>query len=369
MEIRINRKDLINRLDIVNSARNRKSDMLLHKLVKISMTDSTMEFTVVSDKMIVRTLLNINSNYNGETCIEISPFLSILKSIKQDYIIIKTSSGNISIISDRGKFDFKMENTSIFPVIDFEHGNDKFYIDPKDTYNMINKVLFCIPSESEYKPQLTNGLMEMTEKSISLVGTDGDIFSKFSNTSMKSKYINKDIMIPRQSLNILMNVCKYLSNTDQLILSSVSDHTITFTAEGVSLMCLLSNDNYPDYSMIIPKDNDKSITVNRQQMVEAVQRIVSLTKEDDKAIKIRLDILGVVLETPKKNIGYGCEEIDGKWEYKDIIIGINGVHLYSIISSIEDEEIVINIKDKNKPISIMSEKDKDVIYILRTLDI
>ena len=69
------------------------------------------------------------------------------------------------------------------------------------------------------------------------------------------------------------------------------------------------------------------------------------------------------------NSGEGIENINAKFGSDDLNISFNSRYLIDIISQIENESIIINLKDPGSPVLIKDFSDKNSFHVVMPMKI
>ena len=69
------------------------------------------------------------------------------------------------------------------------------------------------------------------------------------------------------------------------------------------------------------------------------------------------------------NSGEGSENIDAKFNANEMTISFNSKYLIDISSQIENDKIVINLKDPASPVLIRDLSDKNSFYVVMPMKI
>ena len=77
----------------------------------------------------------------------------------------------------------------------------------------------------------------------------------------------------------------------------------------------------------------------------------------------------VQLSVNNPNSGEGIENINAKFNASDLNISFNSRYLSDIATQIENEFIVINLKDSNSPVLINDFSDKNSFYVVMPMKI
>ena len=98
-----------------------------------------------------------------------------------------------------------------------------------------------------------------------------------------------------------MEIRKLLEDHSDTINLSLSDNKIKLSFSNVILTSKLLDGTFPDYSRVIPEQNDKTVTISNQLLSEAVDREYLLSQQ------IKLELLKSILVKAKEefnNLSY-----------------------------------------------------------------
>ena len=82
---------------------------------------------------------------------------------------------------------------------------------------------------------------------------------------------------------------------------------------------------------------------------------------------ITKDSLQLLVNSP--NSGEGIESINAKFNSNDMSISFNSRYLLDIVSQIDNESIIINLKDSGSPVLIKDLSDKNSFHVVMPMKI
>jgi DNA polymerase-3 subunit beta len=102
---------------------------------------------------------------------------------------------------------------------------------------------------------------------------------------------------------------------------------------------------FPDYESVIPKENDKKITLSRSQFTACLKRIVTMASEKGEGLIFQLQRGSVAVSSSSQDFGDAKEDIDVNYGGEDVAIGFNGRYILDALAIIETEEVQFELKD------------------------
>ena len=131
---------------------------------------------------------------------------------------------------------------------------------------------------------------------------------------------------------------------------------------------------YINYERIIPKENDIIVTVDKERLLDSLERANIIAEEKIKGsgrsyVKLSLEDQNLVITSSSVN-GKVFDEMDCVHEGSDIEIGFNCRYLINSIKVAEGENIKITLKSANMAITIEpTEIDEEFNYFYMILPV
>ena len=302
----------------------------------------------------------------GATTINAQLIYDIIKKLHDESKIeIISNDGKIlTLRSGVSKFSLSCLPKEEFPLIESKIEGTKLITKAENIYNLIDKTKFAISNEETR--YFLNGLYfsvnnEEGKSILNFVGTDGHRLAKYSiQNHVNSKDIN-GVIIPKKTINELY---KLLSENSDNIEIEISSNKIIFYIGKLIFISKLIDGTFPDYKRVIPKNNNEILNINRSNLLSAVDRVSTIVNEKSPVIKFKLLKDLVNLSTFNNDNSSATEDIQAKYQGKEIEIGFNAKYIMDILDNLNENEIQISFHDNSSPIIAKEKSNPDLIYVL-----
>ena len=237
-----------------------------------------------------------------------------------------------------------------YPNLSYGHESLAFSRVPsKDFVGALSSVSWSC-SRDETRPILCGVCCNDKE----FASTDGHRMTVLSH----SLPITAEHIIPQTSVDRLSKVVFteevgfHFSTSDLYVLSGSALITVRLTAG-----------KFLDYSMIMPKRNDKKVIVNRADLKESLDRALILADKEQRTAIINYADKKIVLASRSEKSGevedsLRCHE-DSSAE--PIKIGFNAKYLVEMLSVVRDDTVVFNFADGLSPLLVQEGKLRHVV--------
>ncbi len=267
-------------------------------------------------------------------------------SSKQGYIKQKNSSYKINYLDPEA-----------FAVIPKTEEKVKFEMKLGLLRKLTENTLFAVSKKEETRREFSGVYFESGEGKIRFVGTDSTVLA-ISETESEN-LPESSFIIPWKAMDILDK----LNVESESVLILANEEQIEFVTNEVSVTSLLINGKFPPYESAIPKESEFSASINKNELLTALNRLEIIAKKGNE--KITLTFSGNTLDATATypEIGEGKEKLnfEGKAE---ISLVFYGEKLIEGVSHIESDTVEMYMNGPLHPVKIKGKGDESFMYII-----
>ena len=295
----------------------------------------------------------------GKFIINAQRLLQTVKVLPYDEITIDINDKlNCNIYSGRASFSMFAMRGEDFPNLPDLFSEKGFEISSEKIRMMISKVIHSI-AEQDTRPMLCGAFFKITNDKLEVISCDSYTLSRCSvkcdiKSINENERVNYSFIIPGHALSELS---KNLSEGEDEVVTFYIARKHAIIKRGESLFFTRTIDSeYIDYERIIPKDNDIICNVDKDRILDGLERANIIAEEKIKGsgksyVKISLEGQNLLITSSSVN-GNVFDEMDCVHEGGDIEIGFNCRYLINSIRVSEGENIKITFKSANQAITI-----------------
>lgn len=318
--------------------------------------NKTLSVVATDLETVMRIHVEIESSEMGKVCIPSKILLETLKTLPDQPVTFNIDNNNgIEITTESGKYKIMGESADNFPKEPSDEGATKFDITANALITGINKTLFAA-STDDLRPAMTGVFVELTPDFAHFVSTDAHRLVKYKRDDVKVEE-NASFIIPKKPLNILKNV---LTDNDQLLKASFNDKHFFVANDTLQLVCRLIDARFPDYRVVIPKDNPYVLVLNKQTFQSALRRVNVYANKSTN--QVAFTISGKELQLAAQDIDFsfeGNERMACQYEGENMQIAFNAKFLAEMLNAIDTEDIKMELSTPNKAGLLKPTEDGD----------
>jgi DNA polymerase-3 subunit beta len=329
----------------------------LQKLSKATPTRSTLPilssvlFDVQENNTVLRTtdleitiIVNLPTSIEkpGSIAIPLQTLQDITNELPEDARITLSADENnkIEIITEVGSYNIMGKPSEEFPAIPEVDNRKSTGVSVDALKDMISKTAFAV-SRDELKPALTGVLFRFGKKELTAVATDGHRLVRYTRSDYSADEFSGDVIVPRKFLSMLSGV---LGEGESIQMWMGDNHMTAVIGEDTYFTRII-DERFPDFESVIPKDNDRELSVNQNVLLSAARRVSIFSNKSTHQIALRLtkNKIELTTEDPEK-ASKAQEKIYGEFSGDDLVIGYNASYLKDILSHIDNETVIIKLK-------------------------
>jgi DNA polymerase-3 subunit beta len=208
---------------------------------------------------------------------------------------------------------------------------------------------------------------EKKNKLFRFVSTDGSRLSKVDTVLNKDANLppGESVMIPKKGL---VEVGKFLDD-EGTVKIGFKENNFIVQKDSETLIILLLEGDFPEYGDIILKKGGNSITFDRQLFLMMLKRMSILSSEDYKGVIFNFEKNQLVITSTNPDIGESKEDMDIEYSGDPISVMFNPKFFIETLNVIDDDNLIVNIVDEEKPCLIEGEKDKTYLSVIMPMRI
>lgn len=210
--------------------------------------------------------------------------------------------------------------------------------------NVIARTIYAVTQE-ESRYALGGALLLLKGNTIQMVSTDGHRLAQVVYPA-ESEFGDLRAIIPRKAMNELLRLTTSVDS--QLEFSSDDNHLFfkigyrTFTSRVLS-------GQFPNYDMVIPKDNDKSVILSTDGLSQCIKRVALMADERSHGVKFELGDEKLAISSQTADLGEARDALTVEYGGSKVAIGFNAQYLLDFLSAVGSERICLELKDEQSP--------------------
>ena len=354
MKLIISRRDFLNSLQKLNRIIPSRSTLPILNCILFEVKNNKLILRATDLEQTIKIHLNIKSDYEGKLALPIKTLLEITQAVDEEILTLNIKeSYKIDVVTSLGVYSIMGKNPLEFPEDPKPENPTVLEISKNELKDILSDTLYAT-SKDEMKISLQGIFFKIKNKQITAVATDGFRLVKRVTILKKEVDYEGEVIIPSKFLTVLQS---YLTN--EKITFMLSLNHVEVVNENTTFLSRIIKERYPDYESIIPENNNKTVLINREDLLSAVKRVSIFSNRTTKQISLTFDDNSTTIKTedPEK-VNSAKEIVNCDYKSDPLVIGFNSNYLKEILNNFENNEIYINLDTPLTAGMILPNKNK-----------
>jgi len=368
MKVSILQENLAKGLSIVGKFVSSKAQLpILENILLVAETGS-LKLSTTNLETGINLWLPAKIEKAGRITILAKIIVEFISSLPADKVFLELNQDKLEITCRNYKASFNGISASEFPAIPSLKNKkptkktEKFSLNTKTFINAINQMVFTAASD-EARPILTGIKLEFLKNKLILSATDGYRLSS-KEIELKTGIKPQTLIIPASALAELSRICSQEEKGEDKIILAKEENQIIFSYNQTEIITRLIEGEFPDFSKIIPQDNETKITVNKEELFKAIKTASILAKDSANIVKLKIKDSSLEIMADAPEVGQNIIKLEIKKQGKDGEIAFNYRFLQEYLNIIDEKEILLEINGSLKPGVFKFIKDSSFLHII-----
>ena len=300
----------------------------------------------------------------GSMCVGARKLFDIARTLPDAPVSFRKEENNWATVKcERSNFRLAGVERESFPEIpSFRSAPVKMPAEVFKTF--IDRTIFAITLE-ESRYTLSGAKFMLDKAGARMITTDGHRLAYIERKDIGEGAPKEtmDTLIPRKTLAELN---KLTTGYDGEISLGADENHIYFEAGPRLLISRTLTGQFPNYEMVMPKNNDKVAIFDGAALGQAVRRVALMSDERTRAIRLHLvpGSLNIAAQTAEE--GEAKESVATEYTGEEIEIGFNAQYLQDFLNGVGDGQVAFEFKDGNSQaqLRLVSDAEYDYKYVI-----
>ncbi len=339
MKLSITRGTFLDGLKDVQSVIPAKTVNQMMQNVLIEAGDNKLVMTTTDLDMTVRREVACEVEEPGSTTLPAKTLFSAIGKANEGIINVTVDENDIALVNAaRSRYRFTGKPTANFPRLALEDENFQYTVSKAVLHEMIRKVAYAV-SQDETRRPLRGVLFSFKDQKLTMVATNGKRMAMVEQDLEFPVGTERDVIVPSKAINEINKSLEGEGDV-KIVLRKTN---IAFELEGITLYSKLIDDNYPNYRLVIPKNTPNEVKVDRQELINAIERVSVFGS--DRSASLTFEGNTLFVRSSSSDIGDLNDELPIKYLGEKIDVSFDPGYLLDPLKAIDDDEVTIKLLD------------------------
>ncbi|WP_301099550.1 DNA polymerase III subunit beta [Otariodibacter sp.] len=287
-------------------------------------------------------------------------FLDICRTLPEDSVIsILFEEDRALIRADRSKFSLATLPASDYPNLMDWNAEVDFTINQATLARLIEATQFSMANQDAR--YFLNGMKFETEGNLlRTIATDGHRLA-VCTMPLNQELLAHSVIVPRKAV---LELSRLINSSDEPVRLEIGSNNLRVSMNGVVFTSKLIDGRFPDYRRVFPRNADRILEADAEQLKRALVRAAILSNERFKGVRLALshNLLKLTANNPEQEEAE--EIIDVSYDNVEMEIGFNVNYLLDVINTLKCQRIRINLVDASSSCLIEDCDNSTAEYVI-----
>lgn len=371
LALKIKKEDLAKGVGQTSAIAEKRSSMPILSNILMDATEGELKLAATDMEISFQGVYPAEVAEPGRLTVTAKKLNEVVRLLADDEIDLRETP-NFSLELSAGQFSTQMYGLSPadFPQIPVADDIQYIEINSPELVGAIDKTIFSVAVE-ETRYNLSGVFMEKIEYEgspcLRFVSTDGHRLNmaSVSPPDLAELELPKGILISKKGLGELRRMA---DGVDKIQLGVTVNSLVARTPTAILCMRLLDG-RFPDYHLVLPKENDKHFRAGRKDLLEALKRISIMSSDDYKAVKFKIEPGRLTIFSMTPELGKAEESLTIEYDGPVLESGYNPRFFIEALGALASETVKVSLFDAEKPALLTAAEDPGYCGVIMSMKV
>ena len=367
MEFRIGKETFLKALQRIQGIVEKRNTMPILSNALLEVHNDLLYITATDLEVGMKSSYPTKMVKEGKITVSAKKLYEIVKEMPDEEIHFSTKENDwVEIVCGKARFNIVGLSSDEFPY--FPKVKEESFLVFKNEIlsDMIEKTSYAICyDETKYNLNgvFIKAVQQGADSVLKMVATDGHRLSVAQKviSGNISEELGKGVIFPKKGIFELKKMVE--EEAGEIMLGFMDNSAVIKKGNTVVVMRLIDGE-FPDYSKVIPVNNDRNVQINRDKFLHSLKRMAILSSEKFKGVKIDVSPELITISSSNPELGEAREEIEVQYEGIDISARFNAKYLIDVLSVMEEREVELKLKDELSPVIMKAAAEDDFMAVI-----
>ncbi len=364
MEISVSKNDLLKELTATQGVVERKTTIPILSNFLFEAGGDKLSITATDLDLSLRTSCPAKVKKEGSCTIPARKLYDYVKLLGDGDISIKLLENHwVQIRSGRSNTKMVGMARANFPALPLFPAESALQLPAQVLRQLIGKTIFSISNE-ESRYTLNGALLVLKPESLTMVATDGHRLAHVEHNGTKLPVSGElKVLVPKKAMAELSTLLN--SSDAQTVEFAKDESTLFFRIGGRLLTSRQLTGQFPNYEAVLPRENNKFVTVHCDELSAAIQRVAQFADERSNAIRMRVEKNELKVSSSNTETGESEDSIETAYTGDPMVIGFNSQYLLEFLKVVGAGDVRFEFKDAQTAGQLRPDEPADSEYRYR----
>jgi DNA polymerase-3 subunit beta len=308
----------------------------------------------------------------GRLTVPARPFNDLVRNVPTEEVKL-VEDANFTLIFSAGPYNDRIlgADPNDFPAMPPVDDIPFLDFSGRDLQGVIDRTIYSV-SKDDTRYNISGIFMEKVEyegrPNLRLVSTDGHRLNLAGlyTPDLAKLDLPKGVLAPSKGLGAL----RKMTEGAETVRLGFSGESLVARNQNSVLVMRLQDGRFPDYNLVLPKDNHRHLLVDRRELLEALKHVdIMCPGGEYKVVKLTLEPGRLVVSTVNPNRGEAKAALEAEYEGELLEIGLNPKYCQEALTPLVSEKVRLSFLEASNPVLLTAAEDPGYSGVIMAMKI
>jgi DNA polymerase-3 subunit beta len=361
MEFTVKKFDLLQELTLIQGVVERKTTIPILANVLVHAEGGELAIAATDLEIGLKSVCVSRTTVPGTVTLPAKRLYEIVRALPDKEIKFKRGEGNwVGVTCGTSRFRMAGLPQEDFPVL--PEAKSVIAEIPADVLvRLLTRTIFAISTEDS-KYTLSGALMLLKPGSITMVATDGHRLAHVEKSGVLEDIPEEiKVLVPKKAMAELIRMVSETADTDVIRFSRDDSHLFFDLGKRLLISRMLTG-QFPNYEAVLPRGNERTFLINREEIAAAIRRVAILSDERSHSVRLVLSNGSLEVSASHSDLGEAHETLEIDYNKEDLQVGFNYQYLLEFLTTADEPEVSFEFKDSESAAQLRVQPSSDYNY-------
>src|SRR5512134_3719376 len=211
-----------------------------------------------------------------------------------------------------------------------------------------------------------NGLLMVLEGGqVKVIATDGHRLS-YAARALGQSQERREVILPRKAV---LELSRLLADSDDPVTIEIFGAVVRFGFGGTVLTTKIIDGKFPDYTRVVPTNYQKRFSIQRQALLQSLQRAGILSNEKFRGVRWMVSAGSLRISCTNNEQEEAQEELEITYGGDALDIGFNITYILDVLNNVHSDAVECAFGDANSSMLVTVPDNNEFRYVVMPMRI
>jgi len=278
---------------------------------------------------------------------------------------LEVQNNRLQVRSGKSRFNLQTLPVGDFPAMaEPEAAQAKVSMPQKALRELLLLVQYAM-AQQDIRYYLNGLLLVLEGGQVKVIATDGHRLS-YAARPLGQSQEKREVILPRKAV---LELSRLLADSDEPVTVDIFGAVVRFGFGGTVLTTKIIDGKFPDYTRVVPTNYQKKFSIQRQALLQSLQRAAILSNEKFRGVRWMVAAGSLRISCTNNDQEEAQEELEINYGGDALDIGFNITYVLDVLNNVQSDAVECAFGDANSSMLVTVPDNQEFRYVVMPMRI